>query len=199
MTPAATHKNITARGCTFAIIDFETTGTVAGWPIEPWQVGIVSLENGRVQPATQFESLLHVGERPFNPMAPGRHAQLRDDLMAAPAPQLLWPELASRLCDRPLVAHNIGTERGVLTRIAPIHNLGPWVDTLRLTRRHYPGLASKALDSVISDLGLLPRVRQLCPGREAHDALYDAVACAVLLEHFLDLPGWENVTLGALM
>ena len=199
MTQGIAHKKKSALSCTFAVIDFETTGSVAGWPIEPWQVGIVSLENGRVQPATQFESLLHVGERPFNPMAPGRHAQLRDALKAAPSPQLLWPELAARLCNCPLVAHNIGTERGVLNKIAPMHNLGPWVDTLKLTRRHYPALGNKALENVVVALNLTEQVQKICPERGAHDALYDAVACAVLLEHFLNLPGWENVTLGALM
>jgi DNA polymerase III epsilon subunit-like protein len=54
------------------------------------------------------------------------------------------------------------------------------------------------LDEAVEALGLAARVRALCPGREAHDALYDAFACAVLLEHFLGLPGWERVTVEAL-
>jgi DNA polymerase III subunit epsilon len=188
-----------ARACRFAVIDFETTGSVAGWPVEPWQVGIVTVADGAVAAQSAFESLLHVGSRPFNPQAPGRHAALRDELRAAPAPAALWPELAARLCGAPLAAHNIGTERGVLAKLAPLHRFGPWVDTLALTRRCYPGLASKALDAAVGELGLTERVVALCPGRAAHDALYDAFACAVLLEHFLALPGWENVTLGALL
>jgi DNA polymerase-3 subunit epsilon len=198
-TNSNTIKNRLACECVFSVIDFETTGAVAGWPVEPWQVGVVSLENGRVLTGSGFEALLYIGERPFNPQAPGRHAQLREELRMAPTPGLLWPELSEMVCGRPLAAHNIGTERSVLSQMAPLHDFGPWVDTLALSRKYYPALESKALDDVILRLGLIRRVAELCPGRAAHDALYDAFACAVLLEHFLTLPGWENVTLGALI
>lgn len=187
-----------ARDACFAAVDFETTGSVAGYPVEPWQVGVARVRGGRVCAGECFESLLRVGDRPFNPRAPGRHAALRAELAAAPAPGELWPELAEWVAGVPLAAHNAGTERGVLARVAPLHRFGPWVDTLALVRRAYPALGSKALGDVVAALGLGPRVRALCPGREAHDALYDAVACAALLEHVLALPGWERVTVEAL-
>ncbi len=187
-----------ARHACFAVVDFETTGAVEGYPVEPWQVGIVRVRAGRVCADEAFESLMRVGERPFNPRAPGRHAQLRGALAAAPTPGGLWPELALWVTGVPLVAHNAGTERTTLNRLAPLHRLGPWVDTLALVRRAYPGLASKALEDVVAALDLSERVRALCPGRGAHDALYDAFACAAVLEHFLSLPGWERVTVAAL-
>ncbi len=187
-----------ARKACFAAIDFETTGAVSGYPVEPWQVGIVRLRDGRVCAGERFESLLRVGDRPFNPRAPGRHALLREQLAAAPRPGELWPDLMAWTSGVPLVAHNIGTERSVLARLAPLHRFGPWVDTLALVRRAFPGLASKALDEVTAALGLEERVASLCPGRGAHDALFDAAACAVLLEYLLALPGWEHVTVDAL-
>ena len=189
---------IEARRTEIVAVDFETTGALAGHENEPWQVGLVGLRNGAVQAQSSYESLLHVGERPFNPWAPGRHAQLRAELAAAPEPGELWPELEARLCGRALAAHNIGTERTILARLAPLHQLGPWIDTLALTRHAWPRLASKALSDVIDALGLAARVMELCPGREPHDALYDAFACAVLLEYLLGLPGWERVTVEAL-
>jgi DNA polymerase III epsilon subunit-like protein len=187
-----------ARHACFTVIDFETTGSVEGYPVEPWQIGMVRINCGRISAGDYFESLLRVGERPFNPRAPGRHAVLRAEIATAPTIHGLWPELQVWVRGCPMVAHNVGTERGVLTRAAPLHRIGPWVDTLMLTRRAYPGLASKALEDVTRDLGLEARVRSLCPGREPHDALYDAFACAALLEHFLSLPGWERVTVEAL-
>jgi len=187
-----------ARRACLAVVDFETTGSVAGYPVEPWQIGVVRVRDGRVCADEAFESLLRVGNRPFNPRAPGRHAQLRGQLAAAPALGELWPELAGWVTGVPLVAHNVGTERGVLSRLAPLHRLGPWIDTLAVTRQAFPGLDSKALDDVSAALGLEARVRALCPGRSAHDALYDAFACAVVLEYFLGLPGWERVTVEAL-
>jgi DNA polymerase III epsilon subunit-like protein len=84
-------------------------------------------------------------------------------------------------------------------RAAPLHRFGPWIDTLRLVRKAWPHLASAALEDVVMGLGLRPRVEALCPGLAAHDALFDAVACGLLLEHFLALPGWQDVTVRALV
>lgn len=188
-----------ARQACFTVMDFETTGAVEGHPVEPWQLGLVRVRGGRVCADEAFESLLRVaGDRPFNPRAPGRHAHLRETLAQSPSPGDVWPGLSAWLTGVPLVAHNTGTERSVLARLAPLHHFGPWVDTLRLVRQAYPALGSKALDDVVAALGLEARVRALCPGREAHDALFDAFACAVVLEHFLNLPGWERVTVEAL-
>ncbi len=187
-----------ARCACFTVIDFETTGSVEGYPVEPWQIGMVRISCGRISAGDYFESLLRVGERPFNSRAPGRHTVLRAEIATAPTIHDLWPELQVWVRGCPMVAHNVGTERGVLAHAAPLHRIGPWVDTLMLTRRAYPGLASKALEDVTRDLGLEARVRSLCPGRGPHDALYDAFACAALLEHFLSLPGWERVTVEAL-
>jgi len=168
-------------------IDFETTGAVPGYPNEPWQLGMVDVADGKVDPSTKWETLFKVGDRPFSPRAAGRYAEMRGELAAAPAPLELWPTLARRLVGVPLAAHNAGTERTVLTRLAPLARFGPWVDTLKLGRRLYPGLASHKLGDFVWALGLAARVEGLCPGRTWHDALYDACAGAVLLEHFLSL------------
>ena len=61
-----------AREATFVALDFETTGSVPGYPDEPWQVGGIPVVNGRPDAAGLFESYLRVDEgRPFNPLAPG--------------------------------------------------------------------------------------------------------------------------------
>lgn len=188
-----------AREAVITVLDFETTGAVRGWPVEPWQVGMVRVRGGRVVAEERREHLLRVAEdRPFNPRAPGRHARLRHELAQAPDLASLWPDLAPWVAGVPLAAHNVGTERSVLQRAAPLHRLGPWIDTLRLVRQSYPQLASAALEDVVTALQLQPRLEALCTGRAPHDALYDALACALLLEHFLALPGWEAVTVRAL-
>ena len=154
----------------FSVIDFETTGSVAGYRIDPWQVGIVSVAQGVVRCETQYESLFRIGERPFNMRAPGRHALIRDQLAVAPTPSEVLPELVQRLRSVPVVAHNMGTERSQLLAMAPLHKFGPWIDTLKLTRKAYPALESKSLEDVIDALGLRLRVNAVCSGREAHDA-----------------------------
>lgn len=188
-----------ARETTFTVIDFETTGSVRGWPVETWQIGLATVAQGRLA-APRFESLLRVADdRPFNPHAPGRHARLRPQLAGAPPLADLWPSLIPWLVGRPLVAHNIGTERSLLRRAAPLHRLGPWVDTLRLVRHAYPTLASAALEDVVVTLGLLPELLATCPERAPHDALFDACACGLLLQHFLALPDWSAVSVAALV
>ena len=199
MRPYHDTSALPAHHARFTVLDFETTGSVRGWPVEPWQIGLVGIAGGRLL-ADGYDSLLRIDPgRPFNPHAPGRHARLRTALATAPSLADLWPFLAENwLLGRVLVAHNVGTERSVLRRAAPLHRPGPWIDTLRLVRRYYPRLASAALDDAVAALGLHGALQAACPGRAPHDALYDATACALLLTHFLSLPGWEQVTVQAL-
>ncbi|MBN2684436.1 MAG: 3'-5' exonuclease [Pontiellaceae bacterium] len=181
------------------VLDFETTGSVRGYASEPWQIGMVSLIGGRVATDSMFEHLMRVdANRPFNPHAPGRHALLREELAAAPTPQELWPRMMHRLTAFPLCAHNVATEKKFTRAMAPMHRFGIWIDTLCIARKVWPGCASYALEDLVVLLGLKPKVDALCPGRAAHDALYDAVASAMLLEYLLEQPGWACVSLGEL-
>jgi DNA polymerase III epsilon subunit-like protein len=181
------------------VLDFETTGSVPGFPNEPWQIGLVSLQKGKVDSSSMFERLIRVDpSRPFNAYAPGRHAQLRDEIAQAPAAQALWLKLSPRLSGLPLCAHNTATEKKVLRHMAPMHKFGLWIDTLKLARKAWPGCDSYALENLIVMLDLKAQIDVLCPGRQAHDALYDAVAAACLLEHLIAQQGWGNITIGEL-
>lgn len=175
-------------------VDFETTGRAAGYPDEPWQIGWAVLRGGRVEAAGCGEFLLRVGDRPFHPSAPGRHRHVRGALREAPRLSDRWAELAPVLAGRPLVAHQASTERRALRDAFPLHRCGPWVDTLKLARVLWPEARSHALNDLLKGLGLTGRAAAICPGREPHDALYDAVGCALLLETMLTLPGWEGLT-----
>ena len=188
-----------AREAILTVLDFESTGAVRGYPDEPWQVGMVEMKDGRVT-GRFHESWLRVAAgRPFNPYAPGRHADVRHLLAAAPAMSDLWPVWRPWLEGRPLAAHNAGTERKFLLRAAPMHGLGPWIDTLRLARQVRPDLEGHSLAEVAAALGVVGRARDLCPGRDWHDALFDAFAGALVLERCLALPGWGDVSVDALV
>ncbi len=181
------------------MLDFETTGSMRGFENEPWQIGMVTVKGGRVDTDSMFESLLKVdANRPFNPHAPGRHAVLRDEIAEAPARQEIWQQIQHRLTGFPIGAHNAATEKKVLRGMAPMHRFGPWIDTLRIARKAWLGCPSYALEDLIVMLDLKPRIDALCPDRDAHDALYDAVASAVLLEHLLAQPEWSHISVGDL-
>ena len=172
----------------FVSLDFETTGAVRGLPSEPWQLGLVEIGDGAPVAGTQWETWLRIpAERPFSARAPGRWAEIRTELAAAPSLADLWPEVSARLVGVPLVAHNAGTERTMLAQAAPLTPFGPWVDTLKLTRRLWPLMESYALGDVVRTFGLQAQVDALCPGRTWHDALYDACAGAVVLCHVMKI------------
>ena len=184
------------RETTIAVLDFETTGSVPGFDTEPWQVGVVLFENGRVVSEQSFESLIRVdANRPFNGYAPGKHHSLRDEIAVAPPPHEVFRLLEPWVASRPLAAHNVATEKKFLRQMAPMHRFGPWMDTFALARKVYPDAGSHKLEDLMAGLDLATRVQELCPDREAHDALYDAVAAAVFLEHLLALPEWADAAL----
>ncbi len=184
---------------TLCVLDFESTGVVAGHPNEPWQIGLVFLREGVVDRASMWEQFMRIDPtRPFNPHAPGRHAQLREILADAPEREMLLPQLRERLKGDARVAHNCSTEQKMLRMIAPMHRFEPWIDTLKLAREAWPGLPSYALESLVETLYLQERIETLVSDRIAHDALYDAVAAAVLLER-LCKEGWGNLSLSHLL
>jgi len=180
----------------FAAIDFETTGSVSGYPVEPWQVGVAVIAPD-AEPVF-WDSLLRIGPRPFHPRAPGRHAALREELAAAPTLMECLESLREYCGGVPMVAHNTATERNCLERGVPMERFGPWIDTLKLCRAAWPDLPSHRLEDLLTRFRLMDRVRAAFPDREPHDALFDAYGSAVLLTHLLGQPGWESVDLEVL-
>ena len=141
----------------FAAIDFETTGYENGEKNEPWQLGVAIVRDGQVVETHEF--FFGTSLTPdFEPMMDQ------------------WDAWQPLLAGRRLVAHNIATERTILTRVAPLTKWGPWTDTLKLAKARYPKLPSYALGDLCEMFGLVPQMG----GRTWHDGLYDAVACANL-------------------
>ena len=167
------------------VIDFETTGSVNGYQVEAWQVGMILFRNGQVDYNFLFNSLLRIGDRPINPNAPGNYHQLRNEISCAPGIEDIWPELKTWWLGRALCAHNISTEKSIIENAVPMHQVGPWLDTLKLSRYVYPQLESHKLEDIIHILNIEEDLEKACPKLEPHDAFYDAVACAILLEHLL--------------
>lgn len=141
----------------FAAIDFETTGYETGAANEPWQLGVAVVRDGEIVETHDFR---------FSTSATPGDGTLIEQ----------WERWQPVIHGRRLVAHNIATERTILTRAAPLTKWGPWTDTLKLARARYPRLPSYALGDLCGMFSLAPRL----PGRTWHDALYDAVACARL-------------------
>ncbi len=174
---------------TFAAIDFESAGAERGMTDVPVQIGMAtwSRDHGH---ADHFVSFIRA-DRPITWSAQKVHGITREDLSDAPAFMTLWPQIKTTLSGSIAVAHGHGTEKRYL-RAFPAHGFGPWVDTLQLARAAWPGLESHALGEVCAQLSLTEKVSALVPDKTWHDALYDATASLVLLEHLItqfDLAG----------
>ena len=158
----------------FAAIDFETTGYENGATNEPWQLGVAIVRDGVIVCTDEF--FFKTSQLP----ASSTSTSYFDSLLNSSTSQLSildqWSSWYPLLEGRRLVAHNIATERTILTRLAPLTKWGPWVDTLKLAKARYPKLPSYALGDLCETFGLVPQME----GRTWHDGLYDAVACANL-------------------
>lgn len=181
----------TAQEAHFAAVDFESAGVVKGGTDTPIQIGIAIMHGLSFPPADQWVSYLGT-DRPVTWQASQVHGITTDDLRGAPPFISLWPEVKSRLGNRWVVAHGAGTEKRFL-RAFPLHGFGPWVDTLLLARKFWPGIRDYSLETLIAAGGLHPELEAACPGRRFHDALYDAVASLLILRHIIHHAGLAEV------
>lgn len=184
-----------ARDVNIVAIDFETTGQVQDQLNIPWQIGAVCIMKGLAYPKYRLSKYLRVpADYHFNPYTPGRWAELRNVLAECSSLQEEWPVLKPWLSGHCLLAHNVPTERKMLGQAFPMHEFGPWIDTLRIVRIAYPELESHALSDVLDYLKLTDRVSEECPDLAPHDACYDAMGCAFLFEYLISLPQWHDVS-----
>ena len=184
----------TCSDVSYAAIDFESAGAAPGETDVPVQIGIAELSPGGE--ISVWDSYIAT-DKPVRWSAARVHGITDDMLKDAPAYVMLWSDIRERLEGRVIVGHNLGTEKRFL-RSFPGHGFGPWVDTLTLSRDCYPGLPDYSLQALCDALALSDDVSAIVPGRKWHDALYDAVASAVLLRHVISALGLENEPLSAL-
>jgi len=166
----------------FTAIDFESAGAAPGRTDVPVQIGLAAWSPAAGMGDT-FVSYLAAGTS-ITWSARKVHGIRDEDLAGAPSLLALWPELKRRLAGAVVVAHGKGTEKRFL-RAFPGHGFGPWIDTLLLARAAWPELPDHSLSALCETRGLTPRIQQILPGRRWHDALYDALASAALLEDLI--------------
>ncbi len=178
------------RETVFAAIDFETTGALPGGIDEPVQVGIAQMGGIEVLPETFVRKFIR-SEHSITPVAHRVHHISERQLDGQPPFLEMWPLLQENLSGKILVAHNARVEQKHL-RVFPSSGFGPWVDTLKLSRRSFPQLAKHSLSAMIEFLMLRGELASLCPGLGDHDALYDAAACLLVLREVILTHGWED-------
>lgn len=168
----------------FLAIDFESARTRrTGGGDLPIQIALIASENLELQIDSGKSFFLS----PPEPVALTRadvHGITQENLRDAPSLIELWPELATDLQGSPLIAHGAGTERRFL-RVFPFAQIGPWIDTLFLSKKIYPDLESYALGDLICILGIEGKLRSYFPHGRWHEALFDSAACLLLFHHLV--------------
>jgi DNA polymerase-3 subunit epsilon len=163
----------------FAALDFESAGEAPGMTDAPVQAGIARMRGADLLPGEFLRTYINPG-RPVTWAAQRIHGITRQQLATAPDIKSLWPEFRSRLSGCVIVAHGAGTEKRFL-RTFPFHGFGPWLDTVLLARRAWPGLGDYSLEALAATLGFRQELDDLCPGLRFHDALYDAAGSLMVL------------------
>lgn len=182
----------------WSALDFESSGAGAPGQIdEPVQVGMATWRVGDEAPRDCFRSYI-LPSATITPEAQAVHGITAQEVSEAPSMSSLWPEFRLRLRGAVVVAHGAGTEKRFL-RAFPLHGFGPWIDTLALGRALHPALTSHSLSEVVARVGKEDEVRAVCPGLGWHDALFDAVACLVLLRTWLTDESLANASVGQLV
>ncbi|WP_225846867.1 3'-5' exonuclease [Streptomyces sp. HPF1205] len=168
------------------VVDVEGNGAN---PPDLVEVAVLPVVGGAPDVSTAGAWLIRP-PRPVTPFAVQVHGLTNQVLASCPSWQEIAGQVRGKLGGAWIAAHNAHVDYRVLSAHLPGWQPAGVLDTLRLARVAWPGLASYRLDALIGhfkpDLSHVPDQR--------HRARYDAYATALLLvalaEHF---PTWEQL------
>jgi DNA polymerase-3 subunit epsilon len=167
------------------------------------EYGVVTLAGGRL---VDVETRLCRAHRRLRPDEVRFHGLTHRDVEGVRPFTDEWSRFSSLRQSGVLGAHHAVFENALLKSVWPFPNYsedfqhpgrktadwGPWVDTRVLYQSRYPGLANYRLSELVKQFGLTPALEEFaqthCPAERSryHCALYDALACALLLLHLMD-------------
>lgn len=177
-------RDIPISKASFAVMDFETTGTSARGD-RAIEIGIVKIENLKIKET--YSSLINPG-RPIPYFITQLTTITNDDVASAPFFEDIVLDIQKFIGESILVAHNANFDWGFLKHefeaagfTAPENGL---VCTLKLSKKLYPELTSHKLSSLTSHFRILHK--------GVHRALGDATVTAKLFIKMLNQLQEEN-------
>jgi DNA polymerase III epsilon subunit-like protein len=163
-------------------IDLEGTGSQDGDNEAILEIALVPLADDlKPDMGRAFETLINPG-RPI-PKRPWISPGLTDAAVKnAPTIEQSEPDIARLVNGAYLVGHNSRVDWSLLHRRLPAIRPAGLLDTLKLARTHR-GSKGNGLGALVELYQLTATVNQLVPNGRPHRALWDTVACALLLAH----------------
>ena len=172
---AAAFEKVDLWSCPFAVVDLETTGSIAGRHAVT-EVALVRVSEGRIE--RRWRSFVN----PRQPIPPFISALtgITDEMVSgAPPIGRLLPNIVELIGDAILAGHNVRFDAGFIDHELRAHGFpalaNPTVDTLTLARRTIAEVANYRLGTLTRELGI--------DVERHHRALADATATANLLVH----------------
>lgn len=182
------------RGKEFAVVDVEGNGQT---PPEIIEIAILQVSRDDVL-VDEMRSWLIRPIRPITPIVTRKvHGITNGDVEGKPTWAEVSTQINSALADRILVAHNANVERRVLSEHLPDWAPTLVLDTLRLAKAVWPGLAGGyALEKLVSHAGLDTHA---VADQGHHRAGWDTWAAWQLLVHLVEKSGfdWDGIVQAA--
>ncbi|MCD8193302.1 MAG: 3'-5' exonuclease [Tannerellaceae bacterium] len=168
----------------FAAIDFET----ANWKRSSiCSVGIVIVEGKEI--VEEIYSLVRPRPNYYMKKHISIHGITPEDTADAPDFETVWEQIAPRLQDLPLIAHNSTFDEGCLKDVFQTYDLAypkyQFYCTYRMARRMYPYLFNHKLNTVSAHCGF--------DLMNHHHALADAQACAHIAVTMMEQQGVNSL------
>jgi DNA polymerase III epsilon subunit-like protein len=185
-------------GQQLVVVDVEGNGQR-----EPEIVEIAALPISSPAPVapTDLRTWLVRPQQPITPIVTRKvHGISNDDVAGCPPWQTIAAEVTGTLHDRALVAHNASVERSVLATHLPEWKPVMVLDTMRLARALWPGLAGYALERLAAhaEITLPPLPARQRPHRAGYDALVTAELLVALVDHAAhDGHSWAEIVAAA--
>lgn len=147
----------------YLVLDTETTGILPSDRIV--EVAAVLIQDGRI---LKSYSTLVKPQMLIPPQATAIHHITNEDVLLAPLYQDILPNLNALVSEVDiLVAHHASFDRRMLRDLA----VKPWLCTLQMARRAWPGLVSYKNERLRELLNLdCPETKETTPHRALHDA-----------------------------
>jgi len=137
------------------VLDFETTGLSPETGDRVTEVAAVRIRKDRI--VDQYESLLNCGKK-LEPFIVNFTGITQDMVDSAPPPSQVIRELVKLLGKDAVVAHNASFDdrffRSECGRLSVQESIDPFICSMRIARRVYPGLESYKLSNIAESLGL---------------------------------------------